>query len=178
MGQQQVHTNLPQLFLVMILGCIALLYIGPVMLTRDPLWFRPFNETPDVIIVYRDGKSLTLTPDDPRFADMTKAINRALSSIQTIDMLGPGPGVIDQYREEDTAVEVLYSQPVQLKSNQNVGKASAILIPLTGLHTERPIFYTGIRQTSGAGAPATYLAGTPVVKSWDEVRQLVDGLQF
>jgi|GEM_PF-5308416 hypothetical protein len=186
MGQEQVRFNLAQLFLSLLVVCVAITYLGPALLNRDLLWFMPFNATPDKIIFYRDGRQLVVTADDPHFNDMVKVLNRALSSIETIDLIGPSPGTIEDYRAQDIAVELLYARPVQLKSSQNVGMASAIFIPLTGRHTERPRIFTGsrvsadadVRSSSTMTVPATYGAGTPVLRDLSAVRQLIDSLQF
>jgi hypothetical protein len=176
MGQEQVKYNLPQLLLSFVLVIVAIGYIGPALLNKDPLWFAPFSQTPEKIIVYRDGRQVTLKPGDQQFNNFTKILNSTLSSIQTIDLLGTNDATISDYRAKDTAVEVLYPKLVKLKSSQNVGDASAILIPLTGVHTERPRIFTGIRGTGDA--PPTYLAGTPVVRDLSPLRQAVDSLQF
>ena len=170
MRQDTIRFNLLALLGALLLFVLIVIYLGPALLNKDPLWFMPFNETPQRIIVYRGGKQLILTPGDPRFADMTRAINRSLSRISTIDMLGPSKETIAEYRAQETCVEVLYPKMVKLKSNLGVGEASAILIPLTGLHTERPHIFTGTWEM--------YMAGSPIVRDLSPVRQAVDNLIF
>lgn len=166
----KIQFNLSSLFIVLIVAGLLAFYVGPALLNGDPLWFMPFDETPQEIIVYRGGKQLVLYPGDARFQELNTACNRALSTITSIDMLGASAATIADAKAQDTNVELLYAQPVKLKSNLGVGTASAILIPLTGRHTDRPRIYTGNHEM--------YAAGTPVLKDLSQVRQVVDRLQF
>lgn len=131
--------------LVLVLFIAALVYFTPVVMTGNFLWFLPiFDVEPSRIIVYRDGAQINLVPGDPGFDEVTAASNELISKIEAVHRsFGISDLGLEELREEGTAVELFYKEPLDFPTPVNLGGPNQILIPLSGHYTINPVALRG-----------------------------------
>ncbi|MBI5302556.1 MAG: hypothetical protein HY868_10485 [Chloroflexi bacterium] len=170
MDLETVRFNLRDLFLVLIVMIGGLVFCSSSLANGDPLWFLPyFNETPKSIVVYREGCRVTITPGQPGFDELTRALNAALSQIDGYDpTYGLPPDSLRDYREKQRALEVTYPKRVKIHVAYKFGEPDTLFIPLTGPFGEtRSIF---------GGHAGDYWASALRLKSNAGIRQAAEAL--
>ena len=137
--------NLGGFVLVLVLVVIALVYISPVVLTGNFLWFLPvFDVEPMTIIVYRDGEQMTLVPGKPGFDGLTAASNELISNIKAVHRtFGISDVGLEDLRAEGTAIELFYAEPLDFPTPVNLGGPNQLLIPLSGHYIINPVALRG-----------------------------------
>jgi hypothetical protein len=141
----QRKSNLGSFVLVLVLVVTALVYLTPVVLTGNFLWFLPiFDVEPTTIIVYRAGEQITLHPGDPGFDEIAAASNELISKIKAVhSTFGISDVGLEDLRAEGTAVELFYAEPLDFPTPVNLGGANQLLIPLSGYYTTNPVALRG-----------------------------------
>ncbi len=134
MDLETVRFNLRDLFLVLLAMVGSVYFCSGTLANSDPLWFLPFfNETPQSIVVYRDGCRVTMTPEQPGFDDLTLALNEALSQIEGYDpTYGLELDSLREYREKQRALEVTFAKRIKIHVAYRFGDPDTLFIPLTG----------------------------------------------
>ncbi len=137
--------NLRGFALILLLTIVALVYLTPVVLTGNFLWFiSVFDTEAKKIIVYRGGEQITLYPDDPGFDEVTAACNALISKIKAVHpTFGISDIGLEQLRAEGTAVELFYAEPLDFPSPVNLGGPNQLLIPLSEHYVENPVAIRG-----------------------------------
>ncbi len=170
MPSEQLKINLAPLFAILIvLAVIFVLGVG-VFINDDPLWFLPvFDETPLRIIVYKYGCQADLFEGQPGFADLTQAINQAVTQIEGFyATYGLSDGSLVHYREEELTLEVVYPQPITIHAPYRFGHPDSLFIGLShALGQDRTIF---------GGLGGKYWAGAMRLKSNDTLRQIAGNI--
>lgn len=113
---------------------IVAFYVIAAASNRDPLWFYPvFDEVPLAVNVYRQGKTVTLTPYDPGFDSLVAAINAEIPHhAGYFESLAVSPEQMRFFRERGYAVEMIYARPVQVHTRYYFPAAPRLLVALDG----------------------------------------------
>jgi hypothetical protein len=143
--EMKQNFNLRGFALILLLTIAALVYLTPVMLTGNFLWFIPvFDTEAERIIVYRGGEQITLYPDDPGFDEVNTACNALISKIEAVyATFGISDSGLEQLRAQGTAVELFYAEPLDFPSPVNLGGPNQLLFPLSEYYTEDPVAIRG-----------------------------------
>jgi hypothetical protein len=139
------RAGLLSFFLILLLVVVLFVYVVPVLLTGNFLWFLPvFDVEPVSITVYRDGEQLTLYPGDARFDEVTAANNRLISNIKAVhSTFGISDVGLEELYAEGTAVELFYAESLDFPTPVNLGGPNQLLIPLSGHYTINPVALRG-----------------------------------
>jgi hypothetical protein len=137
--------NLRSLVLILLLTIAVLVYLTPVVLTGNFLWFVPvFDVEAAKIIIYRSGEQVILYPGAPGFDEVTAACNQLISRIKAVHRtFGISASGLEQLRAEGTAVELFYTEALDFPSPANLGGANQLLIPLSGHYAKTPVVVRG-----------------------------------
>ena len=86
------------------------------------------------VIIHRHGKSLELTASSPGVEDLVALCEEQLQAADGMLRLATTPALIQQIREEEVAVEIVYSRPATftVSFNRQTLHPLRLLIPLTG----------------------------------------------
>ncbi len=154
MGQQPVRVNLKSMFLVVIAFILLVIFGVGMFGNGDPLWFwASFNEEPERIIVYRSGCSVELISGQPAFAELTRALNQELPSYEGYsNNYGLSADSLNQYREQERAVEVYYPKSITIHSPYGFGHPDSLFIPLSSYFGETRSVFGGHEGEYWAGA--------------------------
>ncbi len=160
--------------LLTVAGFVLLAVYGTLALTSgDLLWFiKHFDSSPALITVYHDGGHRTdLAPGDPGFEPLAQAIQSCISQglVRPSGIGFSDASLLDAYTRYVT-VEVLFQEPVKLHAWFNTSEPTRMLFPITGRHSDLSIVVLGIG--------GKYLAGPPVLKTVEPLRQALRDLGY
>ena len=141
----RTNASLTSCLLVLVLVIAALVYLTPVIMTGNFLWFLPvFDVEPTRIIVYREGVQTSLYPGDPGFDEVVAASNELLSKITAVHRsFGISDVGLEQLREGGTAIELFYAEPLDFPTPVNLGGPNQLLIPLSEHYAINPVALRG-----------------------------------
>jgi len=121
----------------------------------DPLWFiKSFDAKATGFVVYWDGESHTVKPDDPEYAALMDAFAKGISHTVAFEWkVGFSEANIARYKKDFRLLEVQFASPVQVHTRHPFSMAKTYLIPLNHTHSNwhRVFAFTGI--TSYAAGP-------------------------
>ena len=139
------RAGLLSFFLILLLVVASFVYIVPVLMTGNFLWFLPvFDSQPQSIIVYREGDQFMLYRGDPRFDEVTVASNELISNLVAVHRtFGISDVGLEDLRAEGTAVELFYAESLDFPTPVNLGGPNQLLIPLSGHYTVNPVALRG-----------------------------------
>ncbi len=129
-----------------------------------------FTDTPELIVVYRDGCRVPLTRGQTAFDDVTRALQTTLPQVEGYSSsYGMSQESLDEYRQKQRALEVSFAKPVTIHSSYGFGHPDSLFIPLNS--------YMGDNRSVFGGKGGVYWAGALRLKSTAELQQVVNEMQ-
>ncbi len=84
--------------------------------TGEWLWWQArFTAQPQRLIILNQGTRIELTADDPRFAELTQALNEAISSGYYFASFGVSERTWQRLEQNSLLLEAVYAAPVRLR---------------------------------------------------------------
>jgi hypothetical protein len=156
MFNEQPKKTSPLSFLLMLVLFIgALAWLVPAVLSSDARWFLPGETVPPAeIVIWNNGRQVTLQPDDDDFPALAGAIDAILNDITGYTEFGASESTIAEYRS-GLAVEAFYADWLKIHTRYGLGRPKQILFPLTGVAFKERRFYIGADDAYWAGSPRT-----------------------
>jgi hypothetical protein len=168
----KLRTN-PLRMLLTVGVILVVVYYGTLLISSgDPLWFTTgFSEQPVRAIIYHDGQRTELASGQPGFADLAQAVQQSLNTgVAYASGIGFSPGSLDDAYNMFVTLEVFFDHPVKLHATFNTGRATQMMFPLTGRHSDQPLVVLGINSI--------YLVNAPVLKTVEPVRTVMRSLGY
>jgi len=118
----------------------------------DPLWFvKSFEDQATAFIVYWDGETYTVTPQDAAYANLMALYAKSIAQTVAFEWkVGFSEENIARYKDDFRMLEVQFAQPVQVHTRHPFNEAKTHLIPLNHTHSkwQRVFSFTGIMPYS------------------------------
>jgi hypothetical protein len=154
MASDTVQVNLRGLFFALLVVIVLIIFGIGTLTNGDPLWFLPiFDETPQQIVVYTGGCSVTLSNGQPGFDELTNAVNQTLPQVEGFNStFGVSLDSLKEYRQKERMLEIFYAKPVTVHAPYRFGHPDTILIPLSGYLAETRSVFGGKAGDYWAGA--------------------------
>ncbi|NDJ53305.1 MAG: hypothetical protein GYB68_09510 [Chloroflexi bacterium] len=147
----------------------AILYGIPAAASGNPLFFLPgaINQEPVQVIVYHEGQQLAYFPGDAEYEQLVDSVYEVIGDQNGFISLGWSASRFSQARNEGSAVEMIYDEPVRLPLNRvDIADVYRLFVPLD-------VFGTGNPEVIFRGGDSYW--GDPIrVPSLDPVRAVVD----
>ena len=169
---EKLRTNVPRM-LIAVAALLVIAYYGTTALsTQDPLWFTAgFSGQPARMIAFHNGQRTEIGASHAAFADLAAAVQSSLAQgVSHASSIGYSQGSLEDAYNEYVTLEVFFEQPVKLHATFNTGKATHMLFPLTGRHSEQPLVLLGYG--------GQYMANAPVLKTVEPVRMVMRDLGY
>ena len=176
MGQYniKVRPNVSRMLIVLGLLVLAVVYLGILMSSQDPIWFvKGFADRPYMIVLYNQGERTEYTEGQPEFDVLADAVVESLDQgVARLSGLGLSEVSQREAYEKYLTLEVFFPQAVKIHSYFNTGRPTQMLFPITGRHSELKVVFLG------DGGP--YWVNVPALKTmqpiYDALKSL--GLNF
>ncbi len=151
----KLQTHTVRMVLVVVFFLLIMSFLTIVFTTRDPVWFtRDFNDRPEKVVVYQDGKANEYRPGQTGFKELAEAVRASLASgVTRPSGIGLSAGSLEDAYKLYVSVEATFSQPVNLHAWFNTDDPTRMLFPITGRHSEEPLVFLGVKESYMAGAP-------------------------
>jgi hypothetical protein len=156
MYEERKQPSLRNLFLM--IGIIVLFVVyGMISLsTEDPLWFWPvFREQPAQIVVNCYGETIEVGSSSGAFAGVTSAVNEMLSGSKRWDPVTMSAETYADYQSHPQmlAVEIHYRPAVRVHSFYKYYKnLDTLVVPVDGRHAQWNTVFGRLGDVSLAGA--------------------------
>jgi len=146
--------RLRDLFLVVTLFLLALIYLSGALPNEDPLWFWPsFSQEPERIVIHHAGQETVLMASSPGYTELTQAINSCLSQVTGFQStLGLSEATMKEYMTKELVLEIFYAKPVVIHLPFMFSRPNSLLIPLTGRLSEAKVVFGGLDAQYRPGA--------------------------
>jgi hypothetical protein len=119
---------------------------------NDPLWFlSSFTEPAEEFTIYWEGKTISITADDPGYNDIMRTFADAIRKpIAYEGKVVFSQTNINNYKEKHKMLEVHFRAPVQVHTRYPYTKARTFLVPLDKTHayTRRIFSFPGYQPFS------------------------------
>lgn len=127
-----------QPFLIVVGIFLLIVYLVNAMNTGNWLWFIPVQPKyePSRILVRERGQSIEYHPGVDGFAELTAALNMALSDFSNSDLvpIGLSDETLQGYQETDVVMEVYYPEDIRFNSVARMRHVNQLLFPIEGRH--------------------------------------------
>jgi len=119
----------------------------------DPLWFlRVFNAKADWIVIYWDGKTYMIFPNDTAYDDVMSAFADAIANWTGYEGgVGLSDESLDRFRTTGRMLELHYNTPVQVHTRHLYPQARVFFVPLAGTHADWRRVFAGLMDTPRVG---------------------------
>lgn len=145
--------RLRDLAVVLVLFILGVVYLVPALNANDPLWFWPwFDAQPREVVIYFNGESRSLRPEDADFAPVVQQVNALIAQRNAYTPMGLSAETVERYRQQEHAVELHFERPTRIHTAYRFGPGDAYLIPLTGRHSEQHPIFAGLQGSWLIGA--------------------------
>ncbi len=166
------QANISQLLLVTFVFIGLVIWIGGAYSNGDLLWFYPvFNESPSYIIIYRYGKTVEVTTEQPGFDALVKAANAEIPRhVGYQEGLRPANETLEFYQTKGYAIELVYPQPVLIHTRYYFPAARRLFIAIDGSYNYTDLLFLF------RGSAQQWLPGGIALVSVDQVRAAADSI--
>ncbi len=138
---QSAGGNLLSLLVILVLVLGGFFYLFRVLTTSDWLWFSSrFDAQPSQIVVVNRGQPTQILPGDPRFAAITDAFNRSISSGYHDSGMGFSDPTWAQLEQDGLYVDTIYAEPVRLHGNFEPTTRMRLLVRGDNMHRTKVLF--------------------------------------
>jgi hypothetical protein len=138
---QAAGGNLLSLIVILVLVLGGFFYLFRVLTTSDWLWFSSrFDAQPSQIVVVNHGQPMQILPDDPRFAAITDAFNRSISSGYHDSGMGFSDPTWEQLEQDGLYIDMIYAEPVRLHGNFEPTTRMRLLVSGDKIHRTKVLF--------------------------------------
>lgn len=125
--------------------------------TGNWLWFLPYQPTyqPARIIVRNYGKTETLQPGNPKYADLAEAMNEAFATgfdSTALVNIGLSDETLRRYNEEELVIEAHYSTDVRFNTPVRMNNVRSLIVPVDATHDGNRYLFMGGNGIWLAGA--------------------------
>ena len=164
--------RLRDLFLVVILFLLFLVYLAGALPNNDLLWFWPFfNEKPERIVIHHAGQESVLTPSSLGYIELTQAINSSLSQVKGLQgTVGLSEATMKEYMIKELVLEIFYAEPVLIHLPFLFSRPDSLLIPLTGRLSETRVVFGGV--------DAQYRPGALSLKTTEPIKEALEAIGY
>lgn len=154
--------------LLILVGIIA--YGVPLVGTGDPLWPLPADTDPDVVTIHWSGRRTEIARGDPRHAELRRAVNQALSSIDGIEYrCGMSADEFARLRQGGHALEASYATPARPRGAYAIGSFRRLFVSFDGEEFMRGLVFVG--------EPTGYRAGPLRSSRLGDLRDVAERLR-
>ncbi len=143
--------------------------------TGNFLWFLPYQPTyqPTRIVVRNYGKTETLQPGMPGYAELSQALNETFAAgfdSKALVPIGLGDETLRRYNEEELVIEVNYPNKVRFNTPVRMQNVTSLLLPVDATHDDQRYLFMG---TNGR-----WLAGALVMSDDSAIRETMIDLGY
>lgn len=164
--------RLRDLFVVVTLFLLALVYFAGALSTEDPLWFWPsFSQEPERIVIHHAGQETVLTAGSPGYTELTQAINSCLSQVAGFQgTMGLSEATMKEYMTKELVLEIFYAKPVLIHVPFRFTRPNSLLIPLTGRLSKAKVVFGGL--------DAQYRPGALSLKTTEPLKEALEAIGY
>jgi hypothetical protein len=164
--------RLRDIFVVVTLVLLVIVYFAGALSTEDPLWFWPFfSQEPERIVIHHAGQETVLTAGSPGYTELTQAINSCLSRVAGFQgTMGLSEATMKEYMTKELVLEVFYAKPVFMHVPFRFTRPNSLFIPLTGRLSEAKVVFGGL--------DAQYRPGALILKTTEPLKEALEAIGY
>jgi hypothetical protein len=168
----KVRPNIFKLLLILGVVFLAVIYLGILMSSKDPIWFvKGFQDRPYLIVVYDQGKRTEYTAGQPGFDLLANAVVESLDQgIARLSGIGLSKESQQDAYDKYLTLEAFFPQAVKIHSYFDTGRPTQMLFPITGRHSELKVVFFG------DGGP--YWVNVPALKTLEPIYSALKSLGY
>ena len=119
----------------------------------DLLWFlRSFSAKADWIVVYWEGETYMVFPNDPGYDAVMNAFAGAVAHWAGYEgSVGLSDESLERYRTEERLLELHYNEPVLVHTRHLYPRSRNFFVPLSGTHSDWRRVFAGLLDAPRAG---------------------------
>ena len=152
------------LILICMLFALPAILSGNLLFATDVISVRPSQ-----VILYHAGKSYTFEPGEPEYDLLVNAANETLMHENGINEWGWSDQQFEQVRHQDTALEMIYTDPVKLPGSRfDIADPIRLFFPLMVNGHQGEIIFRG--------GSDDYWAAPIRVDTLDRVRSIANAI--
>lgn len=174
--QHPSNIKIWQPIVTLIVIVLLIIWLLNVFNTGNWLWFLPYQPTyqPSRIIIHNYGKTETLQPGTPGYAELTDAMNEAFAAgfnSTALVNIGLSDETLRRYNEEELVVEAHYPVDVRFNTPVRMKNVRSLIVPIDATHSGNRYLFMGSNGLWLAGA-LVMSDDTPIMETMVELGYL------